>query len=348
MANYLSRMFTENDKKELNDLYNLVANRRRTLDVFDWEWIKPPAGQGSMWLIIEEKNGKIIGHHGLIPIPSIYFGQSILLGKTENTVMHPAYRGQRIYFPFEKKFLADAAKRFDINYTISGTAEQGRIRLKLGYKIIGGYERYYKCGSYKNLSCLLRDIIEKRIHRNSVALVLGFLCKVLIPFLKLTIRKAPEIVQGISLEKVDDLLTVSEEWQNFWDNNRDSFGITIDRTVSYLQWRLFANPAVKYDFYIARRSSKIIGAVTIKHSNEGKVAIIEDLVAEGNDEIKFNSILQSIVQEMMKQNISIISFSVLGSNKSMGSRLAKNGFKSTKLFYASFKKLAEKTFFHDG
>ena len=43
-------MFAEGDGEELNDLYNLVAGRSRSIEQFEWEWlcIVPDAGKNRM------------------------------------------------------------------------------------------------------------------------------------------------------------------------------------------------------------------------------------------------------------------------------------------------------------
>ena len=155
MSDITSRIFVEKDKKELNDLYNLVAGRSRMIEQFEWEWLNNPEGWGSMWLLEDTDNGKIIGHHGLIPIRFSYFGKSILTGKTENTVMHPQYRGKGIYFPFEVKFLEEARERFQMTWTSIGVLEQGKIRLKLGYTAVGSYAPYIKVTNRAYLEQLL-------------------------------------------------------------------------------------------------------------------------------------------------------------------------------------------------
>ena len=68
----------EQDKEELNDLYNLVAGRSRKLSQFEWEWLHTPEGWGNMWLLVDVDTGKIIGHHGMIPIRFSYYGESIM------------------------------------------------------------------------------------------------------------------------------------------------------------------------------------------------------------------------------------------------------------------------------
>ena len=65
MPNIISRKFVEKDKEELNELYNLVAGRSRTVEKFEWEWLATPEGWGSMWLMEDTDAIKIIGHHGL-------------------------------------------------------------------------------------------------------------------------------------------------------------------------------------------------------------------------------------------------------------------------------------------
>ena len=90
-----------------------LLTRIYTQDIYG-AWLHTPEGTGSIWVITEAESGKIVGHHGLIPINADYFGKALLLGKTENTILHPKYLGTGIYFIHEKRFLQEAVKRFDL------------------------------------------------------------------------------------------------------------------------------------------------------------------------------------------------------------------------------------------
>jgi hypothetical protein len=330
MPNITSRMFAESDKEELNNLYNLVAGRSRTIDKFEWEWLNTPEGWGSMWLLVDNDTGKIIGHHGLIPVKLSVYGKTILAGKTENTVMHPQYRGKGIYYPFEVKFVEEAKDRFQLLFTTAGLAEQGKVRIKLGYAAVGGYAHYIKCTSSSHLNAMLANIIAERIHNKLMATVLIIASKLASLALMPSFSKKVTIDESIKLEKVHTIETIADELDRFWERNKDNFGITADRNSQYLKWRIFDNPNVNYEFFLAVKNDDIVGYL-IANSNEEmgvKGKVITDIVADDNNEVTFNSILYRATEIFKERGIHIIYFTTLSSHNFLNRAMLRNGFVS--------------------
>jgi hypothetical protein len=330
MPNIISRKFAESDKEELNDLYNLVAGRSRTTDKFEWEWLDTPEGWGSMWLLVDNDTGKIIGHHGLIPIKFSFYDTTIMAGKTENTVMHPQYRGKGIYYPFETKFHKEAREKFQLLFTTAGLAEQGKVRLKLGYVPVGGYTSYIKATNRSLLNMVLANVIAERIPNKLVSSVLIILSKLASLALMPVFSKQGPVDESIKLEKVNNIDSVADKLDGFWERNRDKFGITADRNSRYLKWRIFENPNVKYEFFLALRRDDLVGYLITKTSQETglRVMIISDIVAADNNEVIFNSILQQAIKIYNQRDINVIRFSTLSSSNFLNMAMRRNGFVS--------------------
>ena len=328
MPNIISRKFAEKDKEELNELYNLVAGRSRTVEKFEWEWLATPEGWGSMWLLEDTDESKIIGHHGLIPIKFSYFGSPILTGKTENTVMHPRYRGKGIYFPFEVKFCEEAKERFQLLYTTWAVAEHGNIRLKLGYATVGRYVRYIKATKRSYLDKYLANTIRKVIRNRFIAALLIAISKAGSVFLMPFFSREGSVDRAVKLERVTNIETVVEELDKFWERNKGEFGITADRNSRYLKWRIFDNPNLTYEFFLARRQSDVVGYVITRNAGEGQ-GVITDLVAGNNDEKVFNTIINGAVSKFKKSGIHVIQFRTLLSDNFLNKALRRNGFVSS-------------------
>jgi hypothetical protein len=103
-----------------------------------------------------------VGHHGLIPIQLDYFGNTFLLGKTENTILHPKYSGTGIYFIHERKFLQECQARHDLLCTTFAHGTPEKIRRKLGYKSVGRYLTYTKVIKHTYIKKLMASLIEKK------------------------------------------------------------------------------------------------------------------------------------------------------------------------------------------
>ncbi len=167
MVKLESRSYQAGDEYGIVKLYNKITGRCRTVEQHRWEWLDTPQGNGSIWVITESGSGEIVGHHGLIPIQLDYYGKTLLLGKTENTILHPKYLGTGIYFIHEKRFLQEAVERFDLLYTTFGHGTPGKIRKKLGYKSVGRYLTYIKATRNTELKKIMDSLIGRKILNSS-------------------------------------------------------------------------------------------------------------------------------------------------------------------------------------
>ena len=330
MTPMTSRKFTEKDKSELNDSYNRFTGRSRTIEQFEWEWLDTPEGWGSMWLLEDSDTGKIVGHHGLIPIKFSYFGSPILMGKTENTHLHPPYAGKGVYYPFEVKFIEEAKDRFGLLYTTQGSGAPGRVRLKLGYATVGRYAHYIKATKMSYLDKQLANAIRRRIRNRFIAALLIGISKTGSVFLMPFFSREGSMDRTVKLERVTNIETVAEELDKFWEWNKGKFGITADRNSRYLKWRIFDNPNLTYEFFLARRQSDVVGYVITRNSGEGR-GVITDLIAINNDEKVFNTILDGAVSKFRESGIHVIQFLTLSSDNFLNKALRRNGFVSSSM-----------------
>ena len=328
MCPMISREFRENDKYELNDSYNRFTDRSRTIEQFEWEWLNTPEGQGSIWILEDSDSGKIVGAHGLIPIPLTFSGKSILAGKTENTHIHPPYAGKGLYYPFEVRFIEESKARFDLLYTTQGRGAAGKIRLKLGYTSIGGYATYMKAIKKSSLDKLLASMIRRRISNRLLSTLLIGALKVgsivLMPFFT---RKGA-LNDEVKLEKATDIDTVAEEIDKFWERNKEKFGITADRNSRYLKWRIFDNPNLVHEFFLARKRGEMFGYAIVRSREragamEGRIV---DLIADDNNEVIFNSILNGVQDALKERGVGIIHFQTLFSNNTLNKAIRRNGY----------------------
>jgi hypothetical protein len=327
MGKAISRTFRNGDEDKLVELYNLVTGRSRTIEQYKWEWLNTPEGQGSIWVLEWEDNNRkeVVGHHGLIPIRFNYFGQPMLVGKTENTMVHPGYRKKIIYFKYEEKFVEETRKRFDLLYTTAGSGVIGKIRRQLGYSIVGGYAQYVKVINVKSFSKMIATAVNKRIHNKIVASLITGVSKLFVPVVFLFFCRKGEIDKTIDLEKITDIEEASGKLDDFWRRNKGNFGITVDRNSRYLKWRIFDNPNLGYEFFIAKKDSKIIGYAITK-IGQGEYGTIVDLIAEGDNNKIFDTILDMAVDKFQERGICVIYFPTLLSKNFLNKRLRRNGF----------------------
>ncbi len=327
MAKLESRSYKTGDEYGIVKLYNKITGRCRTVEQHRWEWLHTPEGAGSIWVITESGSGEIVGHHGLIPIKADYFGKTLLLGKTENTILEQKYLGTGMYFIHEKKFLQEAMEKFNLLYTTFAHGTPGKIRRKLGYQVVGKYLTYIKATRNMYLKKLMDSLIEKKISNSRLNILCKSISHIFSYPLMIFFSKWGKIDKSITFEKVEDIDAIDSEIDQFWDRNKDRFGITINRTSKYLKWRIFKNPNVKYEFLLARKLGKVVGYVITKNSaTDINRCEIVDLVCEQNNEIIFNTILNAAIKRLVETNVYVVNFTTLDSNNFLNRCLAKNGF----------------------
>jgi hypothetical protein len=327
LANLESRTYQAGDEYGIVKLYNKITGGCRTNEQYRWEWLETPQGIGSIWVITESGSGEIVGHHGLIPIQLDYFGKTFLLGKTENTILHPKYLGTGIYFIHERRFLQEGKERYDLLCTTFAHGTPGKIRRKLGYKTVGRYLTYTKVTKDTYIKKMMASLIENKIPNSSLRIFCNGIGHILSYPLTIFFSKRGKIDKNITFEKVENIDAIAGKIDQFWDRNKDGFGITINRTSNYLKWRIFENPNVKYEFLIAMKLGKVVGYVITKTSaSDANLGVIVDLVCEQHDEILFNTILDAAIRRLIETNVHAVSFTTLDSKNFLNRCLAKNGF----------------------
>jgi hypothetical protein len=327
LTKLVARNYQAKDDYGIVCLYNRITGSNRSVDQHRWEWLETPEGRGSIWVITESESGQIVGHHGLIPIKLNIFGKPFLMGKTENTILHPKYAGTGIYFIYEKNFLTESKERFDLLYTTAGSGTPGRIRKKLGYEVVGGYSNYKKITKKAVLKDLLAYSIENRLSNKTLIvlsrIIICILSFALMAFFLKRHKENKELV-FTSIESIDP---ISREIDSFWERNKIKFGITLDRNSKYLKWRIFENPNVKYGFLLARMKNRIVGYVITKIITANpKKGVIVDLVCENKNEILFGSILNAAIKRFSETGIHVVIFPTLSSKNVFNKILLKRGF----------------------
>jgi len=290
--------------REINDLYFLITKRKRTREQYDWEWINTSLGRGSMWIIEDKEDDKLIGHHGLIPMHFNANGEILLAGKTENTMIHPNYRKKLFYLPYERKFLNEAREDFSILYTTAGKGGPGAIRKRLGYHLVGYWHTYLlhiNPKLYKNKKSICSDY--NTIHYCKIG---KLLLVVLFNGIRGVLRK---LFGYVKIKRIHDLSEFINKTHVFWEKNRAFFGITPDRNRVYLEWRIKRNPYIEYMAYELYDNEGTCGFAIakkvkeIKDSESYTVVYIEDLITRHNNKELYVKCINTLINTFMDFNI---------------------------------------------
>jgi hypothetical protein len=253
------------DAGALNELYERLTGRRRSVEQWRWEWLEVPGGPAPSWVIVERASGKIVGHHGLVPVPLARGGRALRGARTENTMVAPEHR-ERFYYPaFEAQLLREVAPRFDVLYTCAGKSVQAAMRRRLGYRTAGSWETWTAAQGPAH-----------RAARNA-----GRAAALALRPLAALARKAPagwEIDEAPALERVESL----------WRLSAADFALAPLREADFLRWRLLENPYHRISLAIAREAGADRGFLAWREERAGRAGlrvVVEDLFVRGNDEV---------------------------------------------------------------
>jgi len=286
-SDYHWRCTQANDHEKLNAAYNRFTGQNRTLEQYLWQWVKTPFEPSESWVLEYTRTGEIVGHHGVMYLPFTQRGESIGGGKTENTFIDRHHAPKVFYLALEKKALQAMQNRFVYIYTTApyaGKGAVGLIRKKLGYQPLGVMAT---CCLQLRPSAVKTLMQERYPQLSRVAgplaigqsMVQGFI------WLVNALRSVGVQVKDLSWE---NLPAVSE----FWEKHKSCYGVTVDRTLAYLRWRLQENPYITYSLVEIRHQTKVLGYAVLK----------ERLMPVNNEVIEIMSIEDLIVAQAREEN----------------------------------------------
>ena len=254
------------DGAALNQLYHRLTGTKRSIAQWRWEWFDTPTGPAPSWVIVETARERIVGHHGVVPVPLVHGGKRLSAARTENTMIDPDVRRHLVYPPIEARLLSELLQRFDLIYTTSGKGSHGLVRKRLGY-ISAGTWRTFTVG-------MTPAYAVQRLAGGTLshlAAPLGFL--------------AGRTRAGWRIEETTDLTRIANccaRWQ-------DAGAITADRTADYLRWRLTDHPYHRIRLGLLNRNGEPAAFVAWRESkgvNGTHEIQIEDICAsESNIDI---------------------------------------------------------------
>ncbi len=268
------RPYRKGDEYQINELYNLVFSRNRAINEWGWEYMENPIHESFIYVL--EDNNKIIAHFSLLPILLRYEGRAILSGKTENTMMHPEYRGRGLYKIFEKKCIQEAHRRGIILPWVTLSAAT-KTHIRAGYTPVAPIVNYVKITDYYTLKKTFFNKLNKKIKNKFISETSSlFVSSVFSLLMRKKMKKQSILPQNLSIREITEF---DSRFDGFWENNHKYYGITIDRNSRYLNWRFARNPCLSYEVFILETSDYKILGYLILHAKKN-VGYIDDIVVD--------------------------------------------------------------------
>ena len=327
----VSRTYRQGDEIEINRLYLSITGRDRTPEEFAWEWLDTWAGQGSMNLVFDldrEEGDQLIAQYSLIPTPLSVWGRPVLAGKTENCMSHPVCRGTGLYSAHERECFEKEKERFSFFFTTAGQVAggaAGKVRMKLGYMAFDNWANYTL---WLQMSALREDLesilAAKGGSRTKLAPAASrLLAAVLQTYSHL--RRPRACRHRVTVHGRAD--APLEAIAALWERNRAGYGVTVDRSVAYMRWRVNDDPHVEHRYLTVRGDDGLLGyAIAFV---QGDTLHVVDVLVDGARTELFRDLFAAMIRWGRDLGVTRIKCLVLRRSVLLPARLRNAGFVDT-------------------
>lgn len=272
------REFQSGDENILNDLYNEVFDRRRTLEEWRWEYIDTTEGRSK--IVVVDLDGEVIAHEAMIPMRFHIFDREYLGGKIEDAYIVKDHRGKKVFGPLTEYCLDVSARDgYALTFGLTARPVNYKLHISRGYKDICRLNAYF--GVF-NADAVTAD----------VARLLGFsglkrrLAGVGMKFLANRFsRKRRRYARGEDVFSVEKVSRFDDRFDRLFAEFVEGGNvITIKRSSTFLNWRYIDNPYRDYGVWAASDNGRVVGyfvAATVTREDMGleiKVGVNSDFL----------------------------------------------------------------------
>lgn len=324
----VSRTYRPGDEVEINRLYRSITGRDRTPEQYAWEWLDTWAGQGSINLVFDldrEEGDQLIAQYSLIPTPLSVWGRPALAGKTENCMSHPDHRGTGLYSAHERDCFEKEKERYSFFFTTAGQVAGGavgRVRRKLGYVAFDNWANYTL---WLKAGALREDV-------GSILTAKGAVARKLAPALSSLLAAVLQTYSCLRRPRAcryrvavhDAAAAPLEAIAGLWERNRGRYGITVDRSVDYLRWRVNEDPHVEHEYLTVHGDGALLGyAITFVQGDDLHVV---DVLVDGARADLFTGLLAAVVRRGRDLGLARVKCLTLGRSVLLPRHLRRAGF----------------------
>lgn len=300
------RLASTEDYENINSFYNRIYNENRTLEQFLWEFHNCPFGK-SIYVIAED-NGKIIGTNCVIPIDLITANNQIIRsGKSEDTLVDPEYRGQKIFYKIYE-FLFEKCKETNIQ-VIWGFTSATKPFKQLGFEIPYDHEQALMVNNLRKSYSFLKSLNPKNKTADKIKIFgLCFLSKIK------TFKGLKSSTSTFKVEKTDKVILGIEDL--IAKNQKTKPGsFAIHQTKDFQEWRIYSNPNFyKTHTYCVKKDNNLI-ALIVFNSHPNQIAYIcQSTFHPDLTSFEKEKILRTATKMLFKEGIFLVRTWVFNTN----------------------------------
>lgn len=240
---------------------------------------------------------------------------------------HPDLRGSGLYFSHERECFEKEKEKFGLFFTTAGQVAGGtvgRLRVKLGYVAFDDWANYTLWLRTSALREDLAVILGRSGSARKLAPVLsGVLAAGLQTYSHLRRRRAGGYRIAVHGTADPPLEVIA----SLWERNREHYGISVDRTASYLRWRVSDDPYVEHEYLTMYGDGRLLGyAVTFV---QGDTLNVVDILVDAASPELFRGLLGALIGRGRDLGLARIKCLVLRRSGLLPRHLRRAGFVDT-------------------
>jgi|GEM_PF-4943800 len=270
--NFSVRRFETSDVGDVVKLLKLVFERPFSTEWWNWKYRLNPAGfwgdKGDIW-VAESANGEIIGHWAVMPEKIKFSSKTITVAQGVDAATHPSYRRLGINRTLTGKVFSDVQSRYSLFFGFPRDILY-KYRSKHGWKCLPLPEflNFLNCDRplkslFKNSFLVWSGKIALRTYQSGKKFLSGTFAR-------------RSTMSDVEIKKIDEF---PDEIDDFWENVRSQYGMCIERTTAFLNWR-FSRHFGDYHLFLARsvRNKNIVGYMVLKRTMILSIQNVLDIV----------------------------------------------------------------------
>ncbi|HPM32227.1 MAG TPA: GNAT family N-acetyltransferase, partial [Chryseolinea sp.] len=308
----------QNQEVELaNTFFNKVYQVNRPIENFKWEFLDGPFGKAIYVIAVDETSittTKIVGIQCAIPIELISSkGKIVLTAKSEDTLVDPAYRGQKI---FERMYelLFDECRKSGIQYLWGFTPAQKAFE-RIGFEIPFKAEQALLVFNPLKAYYYLKSLNAKNTSVDKLKILGLSILSWIKGFNRYFISLKDSDLREVLIRKKNDVFQTSY-------SDKDYF--TLNETDGYMKWRIDQNPFQNgYSCFQLHKNEKV--SIDVILNVRANVAYLEQMFSCQNETAP---VLASLAANASKKNVPLIRALCFSTNEELvlqGNQLTKAG-----------------------
>lgn len=306
------RLLRDNEKELANAFFNRIYKSTRSTRDFLWEFFSAPAGKAIYVVAVENSdatNVKIVGIQCAIPIELVSSkGEIVLTAKSEDTLVDPSYRGQKI---FERMYelLFSECKKAGIE-SIWGFTPAEKAFVRIGFSIPFKSKQALAVFDVNKAYTYLSGLNKENKTKDKLK-IFG-LCIMSWMRAKASSRRGGRRYQLTT----SDFASLNDHFQSFY---RATSMYNLNLSVPFVKWRIQDNPNKNlYEHYTVSYEGSVVASVVVNYRSE--VSYIEQILVK--DDAHFKPALALVVNRMRSEKAGLIRILCFENNAALSTQYA--------------------------